>query len=398
LISCQTKKNSNTDKKLVEKSAISTSKDLIIKPGAQQTADYLMALKNKNIAVVANQTSVIFKNDTGSKNTHIVDSLLSLNIQIAKVFAPEHGFRGKADAGEHILDQKDKKTGLPIFSLYGKNKKPSKELLQGIEFVLFDIQDVGVRFYTYISTLHYVMEACAENGIPVMVLDRPNPNRHIIDGPMLEAELTSFVGMHPVPTIYGLTIGEYAQMINGEKWLKDGIQCDLTVIPVKNYTDTSSYNLPIKPSPNLPNAQSINLYPSLCLFEGTVISCGRGTEQQFQLYGSPDLSKTNFPFSFTPQPNFGSKTPKHNGKICFGEDLTQHPTMTKFDLTWIKKAYDNSNDKAGFFNNFFDKLAGNSDLKKQLIQGMSIQEIEKTWTQGLVAYNKTRSKYTLYTK
>jgi len=398
LISCQTKKNSNTDKKLVEKSAISTSNDLIIKPGAQQTADYLMALKNKNIAVVANQTSVIFKNDTGSKNTHIVDSLLSLNIQIAKVFAPEHGFRGKADAGEHILDQKDKKTGLPIFSLYGKNKKPSKELLQGIEFVLFDIQDVGVRFYTYISTLHYVMEACAENGIPVMVLDRPNPNRHIIDGPMLEAELTSFVGMHPVPTIYGLTIGEYAQMINGEKWLKDGIQCDLTVIPVKNYTDTSSYNLPIKPSPNLPNAQSINLYPSLCLFEGTVISCGRGTEQQFQLYGSPDLSKTNFPFSFTPQPNFGSKTPKHNGKICFGEDLTQHPTMTKFDLTWIKKAYDNSNDKAGFFNNFFDKLAGNSDLKKQLIQGMSIQEIEKTWTQGLVAYNKTRSKYTLYTK
>jgi len=398
LISCQTKKNSNTDKKLVEKSAISTSKDLIIKPGAQQTADYLMALKNKNIAVVANQTSVIFKNDTGSKNTHIVDSLLSLNIQIAKVFAPEHGFRGKADAGEHILDQKDKKTGLPIFSLYGKNKKPSKELLQGIEFVLFDIQDVGVRFYTYISTLHYVMEACAENGIPVMVLDRPNPNRHIIDGPMLEAELTSFVGMHPVPTIYGLTIGEYAQMINGEKWLKDGIQCDLTVIPVKNYTDTSSYNLPIKPSPNLPNAQSINLYPSLCLFEGTVISCGRGTEQQFQLYGSPDLSKTNFPFSFTPQPNFGSKTPKHNGKICFGEDLTQHPTMTKFDLTWIKKAYDNSNDKPGFFNNFFDKLAGNSDLKKQLIQGMSIQEIEKTWTQGLVAYNKTRSKYTLYTK
>ncbi|PCI01396.1 MAG: hypothetical protein COB81_07210 [Flavobacteriaceae bacterium] len=398
LISCQTKKNDISSKKIAENAVISSKKILPIKPAAQQTSDYLGALKDKNIAVVANQTSVIFKNNDNDSYTHIVDSLLSLDIHIAKVFAPEHGFRGKADAGEHILDQKDKKTGLPIFSLYGKNKKPSKELLQGVDFVLFDIQDVGVRFYTYISTLHYVMEACAENGIPVMVLDRPNPNRHIVDGPMLDKALTSFVGMHPVPTIYGLTIGEYALMINGEKWLKNGIQCDLTVIPLKNYNNASRYDLPIKPSPNLPNAQSINLYPSLCLFEGTVISCGRGTAQQFQLYGSPDLPKNNFPFSFTPQPNFGSKNPKHKGKICYGEDLTKHPQMSKFDITWIKKAYDNSPDKTLFFNDFFDKLAGTYSLKKQLIQGISTQEIEATWKEDLVIFNKTRSKYTLYTK
>jgi len=247
LISCQQKKSDNIEENQPKKAALSHKKEAVISPGAQQTFNYLKALKNKNIAVVANQTSVIFKNNG---HTHIVDSLLALNIQIAKVFAPEHGFRGKADAGEHIQDQKDKKTGLPIFSLYGKNKKPSKELLKGIELVLFDIQDVGVRFYTYISTLHYVMEACAENGIPVIVLDRPNPNRHFVDGPVLDKKLTSFVGMHPVPTVYGLTIGEYANMINGEKWLKNGIQCDLVVIPVKNYSASSSYNLPIKPSPN----------------------------------------------------------------------------------------------------------------------------------------------------
>ncbi|PCH77871.1 MAG: hypothetical protein COB98_02080 [Flavobacteriaceae bacterium] len=398
LISCQSNNINNSEVKTGEKAIQKPEKEPLIKPAAQQTADYIALLKNKKVAVVANQTSVIFKSDLNLKNTHLVDSLIALNIQVVKVFAPEHGFRGKADAGEHISDQKDKKTGLPIFSLYGKNKKPSKQLLNNIDVVLFDIQDVGVRFYTYISTLHYVMEACAENGIPVIVLDRPNPNRHIVDGPMLEPGLRSFVGMHPVPTIYGLTIGEYALMINGEKWLNKGIQCNLTVIPVKNYKDASMYNLPIKPSPNLPNAQSINLYPSLCLFEGTVISCGRGTEQQFQIYGGPDLPKASFSFSFTPQANFGSKHPKHKSKICYGEDLSQHPTMTKFDLTWIKKAYDNSPDKSLFFNSFFDKLAGNLRLKKQLTQGMSIKEIEATWKEDLAIFNKTRNKYTLYTK
>ena len=397
MISCQTKKNDHKGKKTVVESVILPKKELPIKPAAQQTATYLRLLKDKQIAIVANQTSVIFKNNGTTQNTHLVDSLLHLNIHIGKVFAPEHGFRGKADAGEHISDQKDTKTGLPIFSLYGKNKKPSKQLLKGVDLVLFDIQDVGVRFYTYISTLHYVMEACAENGIPLIVLDRPNPNRHIVDGPLLEPALKSFVGMHPVPVLYGLTIGEYALMINGEQWLDNKIQCDLTVIPVKNYTSKSRYQLPIKPSPNLPNAQAINLYPSLCLFEGTVISCGRGTEQQFQRYGSPDLPRTTFPFSFTPFPNTGSKYPKHQGKICYGEDLSSQKLLTKLDLSWLKKAFDNSPNKSEFFNNFFDTLAGTSQLKKQLIQGMSIQKIEATWEKDLRTFKKTKSKYTLYT-
>ncbi|PCI31500.1 MAG: hypothetical protein COB60_11430 [Flavobacteriaceae bacterium] len=398
LISCQSTKNKQIEGKTVQNITISDQKPFTIKPGAQQTHSYLELLKNKNIAIVANQTSVIFKNDSINSHTHLVDSLLSLKITISKVFAPEHGFRGKADAGEHILDQKDKKTGLPIFSLYGKNKKPSDKLLEGIDHVLFDIQDVGVRFYTYISTLHYIMEACAENNIPVIVLDRPNPNRHYVDGPVLDKKLTSFVGMHPVPTVYGLTIGEYANMINGEKWLKNGIQCDLTVIPVANYSASSRYSLPIKPSPNLPNDQSINLYPSLCLFEGTTISCGRGTEQQFQIYGSPELPKKLFSFRFTPSPNFGSKYPKHEGKHCNGENLSLHPHLEKFDLKWIKKAYDNSPNQEKFFNNFFDKLAGSFLLKKQLIAGTSISDIEKTWQKKLKVYRKTRSNYILYSK
>ena len=285
---------------------------------ADQTPLYLKKLKGKKIAVVANQTSVIKNKKNGY--THLVDSLVNSNINIQKVFAPEHGFRGKADAGEEIKDGVDTKTGLPIISLYGKNKKPSKEQLKGINAVVFDIQDVGARFYTYISTLHYVMEACAESGIPVIVLDRPNPNGHYIDGPVLEPEHKSFVGMHPVPIVYGMTIGEYAKMINGEKWLANGIKAKLTVIPLKNYTHQSEYSLPIKPSPNLPNDVSINLYPSLCFFEGTNVSAGRGTDMQFQVYGSPFLNDKN-PFSYTPSPNEGAKYPKHAYMICYGEDL-----------------------------------------------------------------------------
>ena len=257
--------------------------------GANQTGGYLPLLKGKRIGIAANQTSVIFKGNEDDHYMHLVDSLLLLNIKISKVFAPEHGFRGKADAGEHITDRIDLETNLPIVSLYGVNSKPSKKNLEDIDVMLFDIQDVGVRFYTYISTLHYIMEACAELNIPVIVLDRPNPNGHYMDGPMLEEDLKSFVGMHPVPIVYGMTIGEYAKMINGEKWLENEIQCDLTIIPLKNYTHDSEYDLPIKPSPNLPNATSINLYPSLCFFEGTNVSAGRGTVTQFQIFGSPFL-------------------------------------------------------------------------------------------------------------
>ena len=274
-----------------------------LKTGADQIGLYLPILKGKRIAIVANQTSVIFD---GKKTTHLIDTLVSLELNIKKVFAPEHGFRGNIDAGESIEDELDVKTKLPIISLYGKNKKPTKSQLRGINLVLFDIQDVGARFYTYISTLHYVMEACAELNIPLILLDRPNPNGHYIDGPVLENDHKSFVGMHPVPVVYGMTIGEYGQMINGEKWLKDGIKSPLTVIKLKNYTHDSEYRLPIKPSPNLPNEKSINLYPSLCFFEGTNVSVGRGTDMQFQIYGSPFLNKKS-KFTFTAVPNEGSK-------------------------------------------------------------------------------------------
>ncbi len=257
----------------------------------------------------------------------MVDSLLSLGVSIKKVFSPEHGFRGKADAGAHVEDDIDTKTGLPILSLHGKSKKPSAEQLEGIDIIVFDIQDVGVRFYTYISSLHYVMEAAAENGIQVLILDRPNPNGHYIDGPILEPEHTSFLGKHPVPVVYGMTIGEYGQMINGEKWLKNGMQCDLTVIPLKNYTHISEYSLAIRPSPNLPNDQAINLYPSLGFFEGTIINAGRGTEFQFQRYGASFFPESDF--SYTPKPNFGSKYPKEKDKLCYGVDLS---TVKKLKL------------------------------------------------------------------
>jgi len=365
---------------------------------AQQTHLYISKLKGKRIAVVANQTSVIEKRETRKKKkefTHMVENLLTIGINIKKVFAPEHGFRGKADAGEAIADGKDLQTGLPIISLYGKNKKPSKEQLEGIDLVVFDIQDVGARFYTYISTLHYVMEACAEAGIPVIILDRPNPNGHYIDGPVLELAHKSFVGMHPVPVVYGMTIGEYGQMINGEKWLKNGIQCDLTVVPLKNYTHTTEYKLPIKPSPNLPNSKSISLYPSLCFFEGTNVSAGRGTELQFQIYGSPFLDKSGF--SFTPQPNEGANYPKHKNNLSFGENLSKSPNLNQLNLSWLLKAYkQNSNTNEKFFNTFFSKLAGNSTLQKQIEQGFTEKQIRKTWQKELQQFKKVRTNYLIY--
>ena len=371
----------------------------IIKTGAARTLLYLNFLKGKNVAVVGNQTSVIAKRQTGSGThvvssfSHLVDSLLLLDITIKKVFAPEHGFRGKADAGEIVKDGFDTKTGLSIVSLYGKNKKPSAAQLSGIDVVVFDIQDVGARFYTYISSLHYVMEACAELGIQVIVLDRPNPNGHYIDGPVLELEHKSFVGMHKVPVVYGMTIGEYGQMINGEKWLKNGIQCDLKVIPIGNYTHRTSYSLPIMPSPNLPNDKSIHLYPSLCFFEGTNVSAGRGTDKQFQIYGSPFLHATGF--SFIPQPNNGAKFPKHQNKICFGEDLRFVENTSQLDLSYLIKAYKQNTAKE-FFNNFFTKLAGTKKLQQQIEQGMSEEAIRKTWERDLTTFKELREQYLIY--
>ena len=373
-----------------------TTTSTIIKTGAERTGLYLDVLKGKNIAVVANQTSVLEKRNEQKEErefVHLVDSLLSLGINVKKVFAPEHGFRGKADAGEVVKDGFDTKTGLPIISLYGKNKKPSTEQLKNIDVVVFDIQDVGARFYTYISSLHYVMEACAEAGIPVIILDRPNPNGHYIDGPVLELEHKSFVGMHKVPVVYGMTIGEYGQMINGEKWLKNGIQCDLKVIPLENYTHNTTYHLPVKPSPNLPNDKSINLYPSLCFFEGTSVSAGRGTEMQFQIYGSPFLSKSDF--TFTPQPNEGAKYPKHENKLCFGENLQEADNLNKLDVSYLIKAY-NQNSSKEFFNNFFTKLAGTKKLQQQIEDHLSEEEIRKTWEKDLNEFKITRNFYLLY--
>jgi uncharacterized protein YbbC (DUF1343 family) len=360
----------------------------VIKTGADNYEKYLPLLKDKKVGIVTNQTGIL------SDKTHVVDFLLEKKITVQTIFAPEHGFRGTADAGEHIVDGKDPKTGLPIISLYGDNKKPKPEQLSGIDVMIFDLQDVGARFYTYISSLHYVMEACAENNIQLIVFDRPNPNGSIVDGPLLEKEFTSFVGMHPIPLLHGMTIGEYAQMVNGEKWLKDGAQCKLTIIPCVNYSRTMPYILLVKPSPNLPNDQSINLYASLCLFEGTNVSMGRGTEKQFQIYGSPYLTKTNF--SFTPKPNFGAKDPLYNGKECFGEDLTAYPKLKQLELKWLIKAYQNTSDKTKFFNAFFTKLAGTKKLQQQIESDVSEAQIRKTWQKDLEAFKKMRTKYLIY--
>ncbi len=364
-----------------------------VKVGANLTDNYLSLLKGKRVGVVGNQSSVMF-NDNGY--THLVDSLISLNFDIKKVFSPEHGFRGTADAGEKIKDGIDTKTGVPIISLYGDNKKPKPEQLKGLDILVFDIQDVGVRFYTYISTLHYVMEACAEANIPLLILDRPNPNGNYVDGPILENAHTSFVGMHPIPIAHGMTIGEYAKMINGEKWLKNAVQCQLTVISMENYTHQTDYSLPIKPSPNLPNDQSIALYPSLCFFEGTNVSVGRGTNKQFQIFGSPELDKNYFKFSFTPQSNEGAKTPPQQGKLCYGSDLSQTEVKPGLNLEYLIEAYTHTADKSKFFNSFFVKLAGTSKLQEQIEKGLSENEIKATWIKGLEEFKQVRKKYLLY--
>jgi uncharacterized protein YbbC (DUF1343 family) len=365
-----------------------------IKTGAEQTEEYLFLLKEKRVALVANQTSVI-------NETHLVDTLLSLGINIKKVFAPEHGFRGVADAGEHIKTTKDKKTGLPLISLYGEHKKPNPADLKDIDVVVFDIQDVGVRFYTYISTMHYVMEACAENNKEMIILDRPNPNGNYIDGPVLQEKYKSFVGMHPIPLVHGLTVAELAGMINGEGWLAGKQKCKLTVIKCSNYSHKDLYNLPVKPSPNLPNSLSVYLYPSLGIFEGTSISVGRGTPFPFQVYGHPKMQ--NKKFSFIPESMLGASNPPHSGKTCFGEDLKIYEesfTLNggSFILQFLIDTYKNTPDKKDFFlaNGFFNLLAGNALLKQQIIEGKTENEIRESWKSEFEEYKKLRSNYLLY--
>jgi uncharacterized protein YbbC (DUF1343 family) len=358
-----------------------------VKPGSYSFEKYYPLLKDKKVAIVANQSSEV-------NSTSLVDILLKDKVELIKIFTPEHGYKGSADAGEKIDNSKDD-SGIEIISLYGKNRKPSARSLKDVEIVLFDLQDVGVRFYTYISTLHYVMEACAENDVKLIVLDRPNPNIHYVDGPVLKKEHKSFVGMHEVPVVYGMTIGEYALMINGESWLKNGIKCDLKIIEIENYTRTTRYDLPVKPSPNLPNAKSINLYPSLCFFEGTPISAGRGTNMQFQIYGAP-IFKDLYPFEFTPDSNIGSKNPKFKGETCYGIDLSSEEFLSKIQLNYLIDAYEKFPNKEEFFNNFFDKLAGDSNLKDQIIKGLSQNEIKKTWKEDIDNFKQVRKKYLIY--
>lgn len=357
--------------------------------GAEQTMDYLSLLAGKKVGIVGNQSSLIGE-------AHLVDSLLNLKVNVTKVFSPEHGFRGKADAGEHVSSGKDQKTGLPIVSLYGSNKKPTQEQLKGLDIVVFDIQDVGVRFYTYISTLHYVMEACAEANIPVIVLDRPNPNGHYVDGPVLDMKFKSFVGMHPVPIVYGMTIGEYGKMINGEGWLKGSLKCDYTVIPCGNYDHETPYSLPVPPSPNLRSDVSIQLYPSLCILEATTVTIGRGTDGPFESYGHPDFPKMDF--EFTPKSGPGSKSPKHMNTRCYGYDMGNTDRReTKFDLGFLLNA--NTLLKGKIFvdrTRMFNLLSGNNVLIQQLKTGKSEEEIRASWKAKLDAFKLTREKYLIY--
>ncbi|MDE0772170.1 MAG: DUF1343 domain-containing protein [Salibacteraceae bacterium] len=364
--------------------------------GAERFNEYENILREENVAIVANQSSVI------NESLHLVDFLLEKDINILRVFSPEHGFRGKADAGAHIKDQRDAKTGLKLISLYGKSKKPSYDHLADVNVVVLDLQDVGVRFYTYISTMHYVMIACAEMKIKVVVLDRPNPNGFYVDGPILEPDFQSFVGMHRVPLVHGMTIGEYAKMINEEGWLGNGVKCDLTVIPCLNYDHNDYYKLSIKPSPNLPNSASVFLYPSLALFEGTVVSVGRGTETPFQIIGHPNLKDGDLEFTPTSRP--GAKSPKLISQKCtgyhlksFGESIL--PVRKQLYLFWLLNMYKEINsEETPFFleNGFFDLLAGTDKLRMQIESGLKEDEIRESWQEGLVEFKKIRKKYLLY--
>ncbi|MBA3899285.1 MAG: DUF1343 domain-containing protein [Bacteroidetes bacterium] len=364
-----------------------------VKVGAERMEKYLPYLDGKSVGLLANHSSMV-------KNTHLVDTLISINIKVKKVFSPEHGFRGDADAGEFIKNNIDSKTGLPLISLYGSNKKPKVSDLKGIEVVVFDLQDVGARFYTYISSMHYMMEACAENNIQFLVLDRPNPNGFYVDGPVLEERFRSFVGMHPVPVVHGMTVGEYAQMINEEGWLLNKVKCNLIVIPVEGYFHTDLYQLPIKPSPNLSTMEAIYLYPSLCFFEGTIVSVGRGTDNAFSVIGHPSLKNTTY--SYTPQSIPGaSKNPPYEGIACKGYDLREQGKLftsssPKLQMNWLIQTYKDTPENSLFFNSFFNSLAGNSILKQQIINGVDERVIRAGWVDGIEKFKQIRRKYLLY--
>ncbi|WP_434533894.1 exo-beta-N-acetylmuramidase NamZ family protein [Bacteroides sedimenti] len=364
-----------------------------VKVGAEQMDKLLSLLKNKRVALVVNHTSIV-----GEKKVHLLDTLLASGISVKKVFAPEHGFRGNADAGEKITDGKDSKTGIPIISLYGKNRKPSAEQMSDVDVVLFDIQDVGARFYTYISTMHYVMEACAENNKKMIIADRPNPC-DFVDGPVMKPSLRSFVGMDLIPLLHGCTVGELAQMINGEGWLEGKKKCALTVIKVKNWKHGQPYSLPVKPSPNLANDQAINLYASLCLFEATNISVGRGTYFPFEVIGAPDKKFGEFTFTPTSLAGF-DKNPMHKDQVCYGEDLRKAPRIKGFTLKYFMDFYNKSGQGADFISRprWFDQLMGDASVRKEIIEGKSEKEIKAGWQKELAKYKKMRAKYLLYTE
>ncbi len=366
--------------------------EAVLISGACLTFRYLPLLEGRRVGLIANHASMIGKR-------HLADSLLALGVDLRRIFAPEHGFRGLADAGEHIRDGRDTATGLPVISLYGSRRKPAAEDLQGLDILLFDLQDVGARFYTYISTLSLVMEAAAEQGLPLIVLDRPNPNGFYFDGPVLRQEYASFVGMHPVPVVYGMTIGEYACMVNGEYWLADSLQCDLQVVGLKNYDRERLYPLPQRPSPNLPGWQAVYLYPSLCFFEGTVVSVGRGTDFPFTLYGHPELKSGTY--TFTPFPAPGAAHPPLEGHECHGFRLGDHAEKYRehevhLKLTWLCDAYRELGMGEDFFNAYFDRLAGTDVLRQQIMDGFSPEAIRESWAGELKAFNKIRKKYLLY--
>lgn len=359
-------------------------------PGAYRINDFKKEIEGKKIGIVANHSSIIINK---GEFVHLVDSLIDLGLDIKKIFSPEHGFKGDRADGELIKDGKYRNT-IDIISLYGSNKEMKVKDINDLDLIIFDIQDVGVRYYTYLSTLHYVMEAVAKVDKKLIVLDRPNPNSHYIDGPILDLKYTSFIGLHPVPIVYGMTIGEYALMINGENWLENGIKAKLDIIKIKNYNHKFQYFPPVAPSPNLPNIQSILLYPSLAFLEKTPVSVGRGTNVQFQIFGHPDFKSKHF--SFTPKPSYGSNNPKQQNKICYGEDLREYPIGDKIELKWLIESYKLISNKKDFFFIDFKKLAGNEILEEQIKSGLSVQRIRESWQEDLEKFKKIRKKYLLY--
>lgn len=364
----------------------------VVMTGAESTQEYIGMLRGKNVGIVANQTTVI-------SGEHLVDSLLSLGVKVVRIYSPEHGFRGSADAGASVESGRDDRTGIQVISLYGRKQKPAPEDIAGIDVMVYDIQDLGVRFYTYISTMHYVMEACAENGIPLIILDRPNPNGHYTDGPIPEPEFKSFVGMHPIPVVYGMTAGELAQMINGEGWLANGVKCDLTVIKCKGYTHNTDYDIPVNPSPNITSMEAVYLYPTICFFEGTIMNVGRGTDFPFRVIGSPEYPDKSF--SYTPAPNAGNANPMHNGRVCYGRDFSSmdKKRLEEFGnikIEWIIDAYNKMGRRDDFFTAYFNTLAGTDKLKEQIVSGFSAEEIRAGWELGLAKFRYSREKYLIY--